>query len=173
MNNNKDQTRQVGTYLVPVNIITDLTRLFYISHINARSICNKIESFQEHLLARRVDICAITETWLKQTDTNHMAHREVPPEWYSIISHSRLDNRIGGGVVIVYRDNVQVKDHTGTSLFSTMEYINVSICLNISTINLYIIYRYQASCVIEFCNELISLLEENINTDKGTLILTG
>ena len=172
-NNNKDQTRQVGTYLVPVNITTYLTRLFCISHINARSICNKIESFQEHLLARRVDICAITETWLKQTDTNRMAHREVPPEGYIISSHSRLDNRPGGGVAIVYRGNVKVKDHTGTNLFATMEYINASICLNISTINLYIIYRYLASSVIEFCNELISLLEENVNTDKGTLIFTG
>ena len=100
----------MGTYLVPVNITTDLTRLFHISNINARSICNKIESFQEHLLARKVDICAITETWLKQTDTKHMAHREVPPEGYSIISHSRLDNRLGGGVAIVYRDNVKVND---------------------------------------------------------------
>ena len=145
--NNKDQKRQVGTYLVPVNIITDLTRPFCISHINARSICNKIESFQEHLLARMVDICAITETWLKKTDTNCMAHREVPPEGYSIISHSRLDNRLGGGVMILYRDNVKVKDHTGTNLFSTMEYINASICLNISTINLYIVYRYPASSV--------------------------
>ena len=43
----------------------------------------------------------------------------------------------------------------------------------ISTINLYIVYQYLASSVIEFCNKLISLLEENINTDKGTLILTG
>ena len=102
-----------------------------------------------------------------------MAHREVPPEGYSIISHSRLDDRLGGGVVIVYRNNVKVKDHTGTNLFSTMEYMNASICLNISTINLYIIYRYLASSVIEFCNELVSLLEENVNTNKGTLILTG
>ena len=54
-----------------------------------------------------------------------------------------------------------------------MEYINALICLNISTINLYVIYRYQASSVIEFCNELVSLLEENVNIDKGTLILTG
>ena len=164
---------QVGTYLVPVNIITDLTRLFQISHINARLICNKIESFQEHLLARRVDICAITETWLKQTDTNCMSHREVPPEGYSIISHSRLDNRPGGGATKVYRDNVKVKDHTETNLFPTMEYINASICLNISTINLYIVYRYLASSVIKFCNELVSQLEENVNTNKGTLILTG
>ena len=172
-NNNKVQIRPAGLYLVPVNITTNTTRLFCISHINARSIHNKIESFQEHLLARRVDICAVTETWLKQADINSMAHREVPPEGYSIISHSRLNDRPGGGVAIVYRDNVRVKDHTGTNLFSTMEYMNASICLNISTINLYIIYRYLASSVIDFCNELVSLLEENVNTDKGTLILTG
>ena len=102
-----------------------------------------------------------------------MDHREVPPEGYSIISHSRLDNRPDGGVTMVYRDNVKVKDHTGTNFFSTMEYINASIFLNISTINLYIVYRYPANSVIKFCNELISLPEENVNNDKGTLILTG
>ena len=122
---------------------------------------------------KRVDVCAVTETWLKQTDINSMAHREVPPQGYNIISHSRPDDRPGGGVAIVYRDNVKVKDHTETNLFSIMEYMNASICLNISTINLYIIYRYPASRVIDFCNELTSLLEENVNTDRGTLILTG
>ena len=35
-NNNKVPIRQAGSYLVPVNITTDLTRLLYISHINAR-----------------------------------------------------------------------------------------------------------------------------------------
>ena len=54
-----------------------------------------------------------------------------------------------------------------------MEYMNAMICLNISTINLYIIYRYPVSSVTEFCNELVSLLEGNVNTDKDTLILTG
>ena len=34
-------------------------------------------------------------------------------------------------------------------------------------------YEKSTSSVIKFCNELISLLEENVNTDKGTLILTG
>ena len=111
-NNNKVNIRPAGSYLVPVNITTDTTRLFCISHISARSIHNKIESFQEHLLARRMDVCAVTETWLKQTDINSMAHREVPPEGYNIISHSRPDDRPGGGVAIVYRDNVKVKDHT-------------------------------------------------------------
>ena len=159
-NNNKVHIRPAGSFLVPVNITMDTTRLFHISHINARSIRNKIESFQEHLLAKRVDVCAVTETWLKQTDINSMAHREVPPEGYNIISHSRLDDRPGGGVAIVYRDNVKVKDHTETNLFSTMEYMNASICLNISTNNLYIIYRYPASSVIDFCNELTSLLED-------------
>ena len=106
-NTNKVQIRPAGLYLVPVNITTDTTRLFCISHINARSIHNKIESFQEHLVARRVDICAVTETWLKQADINSLAHREVPPEGYSIISHSRLDDRPGGGVAIVYRRQYQ------------------------------------------------------------------
>ena len=35
-----------------------------VSHINARSIYHKIQPFQEHILAKNVSLCAITEAWL-------------------------------------------------------------------------------------------------------------
>ena len=39
--------------------------------------------------------------------------------------------------------------------------------------NLYVFYRWPARSVIDFCNELVGLLEENITNDKGDNILTG
>ena len=39
-----------------------------ISHVNVRSIWNKILHFQQVVLEENIDICAITETWIKQDD---------------------------------------------------------------------------------------------------------
>ena len=67
-----------------------------------------------------------------------------------------------------------MKDHTTTGkVFKTMEYANLSLHFNVKTINLYVFYRWPATSVIDFCNELVSLLEENIANNKGDIILTG
>ena len=39
-----------------------------LSHINACSIVNKIDPYQIELTDNNIDICAITETWLKTDD---------------------------------------------------------------------------------------------------------
>ena len=54
-----------------------------------------------------------------------------------------------------------------------MEYTNLSLHINVNTINLYVFYRWPATSVIDTCNELVGLLEENITKDKGDIILTG
>ena len=40
-------------------------------------------------------------------------------------------------------------------------------------VNLYVIYRFPNTSVIQFCDELSDLLEENIVSDHGVLLLTG
>ena len=40
-------------------------------------------------------------------------------------------------------------------------------------VNLYVIYRFPNTSVIQFCDELSDLLEENIVSDCGVLLLTG
>ena len=51
-----------------------------LAQVNARPICNKIESFHQHISEQEVDICAITETWLRNEDD--LATRQIPPESY-------------------------------------------------------------------------------------------
>ena len=36
--------------------------------INAQSICNKVDLLTDYFIETRVDIAAITETWLSSTD---------------------------------------------------------------------------------------------------------
>ena len=47
-----------------------------LAQVNARSICNKIESFHQHISEQEVDICAITKTWLRNEDD--LATRQIP-----------------------------------------------------------------------------------------------
>ena len=42
------------------------SRCFCLAYINARSISNKIHQFQHYVVDNRVDICAITDSWLKE-----------------------------------------------------------------------------------------------------------
>ena len=82
-----------------------------ISHINARSISNKIIPFQWEICDEETDICAITETWLKTEDSDFRL-REIAPDGYDIISHPRKDGRKGGGVALIYKQQYKVIDKT-------------------------------------------------------------
>ena len=63
-------------------------RMVNISHVNAHSIINKVSQFQLEICDRNTDICAITETWIKQEDVDTVT-KEVPPQGYKILSRPR------------------------------------------------------------------------------------
>ena len=52
-------------------------------------------------------------------------------------------------------------------MFKTIEYANLSLHFNVKMVYLYVFYRWPATNVIDFCGELVGLLEENITNDKG------
>ena len=53
-------------------------------HINARSICNKIPSLHHSICENNIDICAVSETWIKQDDDH--TQRELAPPGYKVLS---------------------------------------------------------------------------------------
>ena len=63
----------------------DRSKLFHIAHINARSIKSKVLDFHEYISSRKVDLCAITESWLKPLDD--LESKQIAPPGYSCISH--------------------------------------------------------------------------------------
>ena len=65
-----------------------------ISHINACSIINKVSQFQLEICDKNTDICAITETWIKQDDVDTVT-KEVPPQGYKTLSRSRSGGKTG------------------------------------------------------------------------------
>ena len=116
-------------------------------------------------------MCAITETWLKPNDIIHP--KEIAPPGYDILSKPRSDGRLGGGVALVYKSSMKVNNITHTDQPTRLEYMNVPVKFRNKTFNLYIIYRYPNSSVLQFTKTLANILEGNILSDHGELILTG
>ena len=56
-----------------------------------------------------INICAITETWLKEGD--EIGKVALKPEGYEIFS-SPCSVRLGGGIAIIYKEDLQItKSH--------------------------------------------------------------
>ena len=79
-----------------------------LAHINARSITNKSSPIQHYLHDQEVDICAITETWVKTDDQT--VPKEILPPSYNIITKPRPDERCGGALAILYRILISVTE---------------------------------------------------------------
>ena len=117
------------------------TKLVILSLINARSITPKIHQFQQELLEHHMDICGITETWIKQDDIEATT-REIAPSGYKILSSLGSTGQQGGKIALVYHDHYNVKQlgkltNTDTN---TMEYQGYHMRFDNVSINLDIIY---------------------------------
>ena len=64
-----------------------------ISHINTRSVSKKASDLQAEIMDKDIDICTLTETWIKPDDD--WTCREVTPPGYDYFNHPRLDGRRG------------------------------------------------------------------------------
>ena len=143
----------------------------HLASINARSISNKINQFQHYLLEKNIDVCAVTETWLKEGDEYRL--HEIPPLGYKIISKTRCDGRQGCGIALIYRENYTINDHNININSGYLELFAFDLHICDHVINLLIICRYSSTSVISFCNDLADTLENNICALKGHCLLTG
>ena len=142
--------------------------------VNAWSIYSKKEDFQEYLLSNDLDICLVTETWLKHLDTH--TENEVPLPNYNIISQTRSVGRTGGGLALVYKNNPKIKitkhqQHDSQPDIAEIHSFNITI--HQMPISLYVVYRIPNSSVISFCETLSNILTENIVTNHARPILLG
>ena len=52
--------------LITVNLMKQMNSIgMSLAHINARSIVNNIQPFHQYILDQNIDVCAITEMWIK------------------------------------------------------------------------------------------------------------
>ena len=83
--------RSLGTQILNLIQIklknTTLTRPnLTISHVNAHSVNNKVGTLQSIITERNLDICTVTETWLKPED-NDLTIKQIPSDGSSRITY--------------------------------------------------------------------------------------
>ena len=139
--------------------------------INARSICNKITDFHEYVTEANPTLCAIMETWLSD-DEQDLRFKEFPPTGYNIISKPRTSSKKGGGLAIIYKSCLTVKELPGlTRPSEAMELLEILANFKGILCNIYTVYHIPNTSVIQFCSELSDLLEHNISQDHGNLLI--
>ena len=146
------------------------TSSLHLAHINARSIKNKIPQFQEYITNVNIDLCAITETWLKPDDD---IAKVVPPQGYTFLSWPRQDGWRGGGSAIVSKSHINIEENKDKAEYQTMEFLHLSIKVKSLALSLYTVYRIPNTSVLTFCYEMVNVLENNIVSDRGETILIG
>ena len=81
--------------------------------VNCRSIVSKTQLIQTEVFTNKLDICTLTETWIKQVDklTTHY----ICPPGYKCITLP-WPNKMGGGIAIIHKEeiNATLQDNSCT-----------------------------------------------------------
>ena len=114
-----------------------LQGIISLSHINARSVCNKSLELQSYIIERSIDLCAITATWLRPDDWVSLA--DITPPGYKALSKPRQDGR-EGGIALIHKVNITIKEINTSMEFLTIELANYKVKVPGKVIDLLIIY---------------------------------
>ena len=136
--------------------------------VNCRSVGNKINDIKHEIYNHNLDLCALTETWIKEGENTTIPNHLCPPG-HNTISIPHI-NRIGGVIALVYRSNLDVKNTFYTS--ETMECVDFNLNLDRHNILLAVTYRPPDTSVLQLANESAAYMERNINT-TGEQIIVG
>ena len=159
------------TNLVKVIIANNRSVSATLHHINARSICNKITDFHEFVTEANLTLCAIMETWVSD-DEQDVRFKEVPPTGYNIISKPRTSSKKGGGLAIIYKSCLTVRELLGlTRPSEVMELLEILVNFKGIPCNIYTVYHIPNTSVIQVCGELSDLLKHNISQECGNLLI--
>ena len=130
--------------------------------LNARSVLPKRFDLLAYICSHRVDIMAITETFLDSS----IADAEFCPASYLLFRRDR--SRHGGGVLIFVRDNLQVSPRDDLSSLC-----DELLCLEVHTITGPVIfgvfYRPPTQCV----NNLVALNNLLLSVSQYPIVLCG
>ena len=176
-----DQTRRIRQVCpanlieIPMNIsrscaysVSPLTLCL----LNAHSIKSKSADFIDLAINTKADLMALTETWLTVDDA--AARREIIPSGFKLMDQPRIGRR-GGGIGLVYRENINIKKVKGKEEKS-FEFAEFIIKSTTFTTRLVIIYRppYSAKHPVTaraFVNEFTVYLESIILSVEPLLIV--
>ncbi len=112
-------------------------RLSQFCCLNAESVKNKTHSIKDYILEKNIQLCAITETWLKPDNVMEMG--ELKPNGYKLDPNHRLHNK-AGGIAVLHHANLkaEIKDKGNRVSY---QYMDVFIPHGVESIRLLVLYR--------------------------------
>ena len=132
---------------------------------------NKCDQVQLHLSNYNIDLCIITETWLKPSE-EFLNEKELCPPGYNIISNPRKGYKAGGGSAILHNECLKVRVNQDYN-FDSCECFEYGIQLAENEgLNLCAIYRPLDSNMGMFIQDFTTMTEESI-VGKYELITVG
>ena len=125
--------------------------------VNGQSVVNKTQLIQTEVFTNKLDICALTETWIKQDEKLTMHH--IFPLWYTYVALP-WPNKMGRGIAVIHKEeiNTTLQDNSCTP---NLEYAVFSIKNKgpQESNYLHLVYRPPNSSVRFFADELSDKLE--------------
>ena len=128
--------------------------------MNARSAVNKAAHIHDVLADHRLDVAAITETWIT-SDAPDAVKLDIAPAGYHVIHAHRGSSadRGGGGVAVIHRDSVKVTV-VDMGKYATFELLCVRINASPCPVIAACIYRPPGPVSTDFCDDLSKLFDQ-------------
>ena len=143
--------------------------------LNARSVNNKTLVINDFILENKLDLVALTETWLTDGALNTPVIGELVPPGYSVINVPRKSG-IGGGVAVIYKSDIAVSQ-CDAPCYQSFEYMMLDFNILTNRIRLVVIYSPEAKthkigASDAFLSEFSQLID-SVCTDSGKLLVVG
>ena len=145
--------------------------------LNARSAVNKTAIIHDVISDFRLDMLAVSETWIKSSRPPAIT-RGLAPTGYRVLHHHRDNDDDGGGVALVYSDQLQLAAVPLVSTVTAVDCLAVKMTTRCGRQNVAVIYRPPTSSpkhgvsVAQFCSEFSELLDELLAL-PGQLVICG
>ena len=168
---NKINTKNLVKIDVTSNDQT-ITNNLRIATINTRSIKNKIDLVIENSELESIDILAITETWLtdSQEDQAWVQTSGLLDHDYSFHMHNRT-GQIGGGLGLWHRKEYQARRIDHNHNYTTLEQAGWSIQLGDRIVTVLVIYHPPGNTPTRLLDEVSELVQYYMTNHKHLVIL--
>jgi len=153
-----------------------ITATLKLGVFNVQSAVRKASLLHDVIADHRIDLLVVSETWMKASHPPAVT-QDIAPAGFQVLHRFRQDDAGGGGVALVYRDNLQVSMVPTSSVVSSADCLVTKVRTRRGRLNIAAIYRPPTSSkyavpVGQFCDELGVLLDELLAL-PGHLVLCG
>ena len=133
--------------------------------LNARSARHKAALIHDVIADHRLDVLALTETWIP-SDAPDAVKLDVAPPGYSVVHRHRGSSadRRGGGVAVIYRDSVKCTP-VDVGDYSQFESLAVKVVGRQSSVVVVSVYRPPGELTSTFVDQLSDLFDQLVLLD--------